>query len=84
MTYNFAGAGVQREGTAFTLSTMSNKSLEDVAQAVPGLLAFFQLYVFKDRKVKILWLMTVLVKLHLTFSFVQIYFAFKINFELTK
>lgn len=37
-----------RAGIPFTLSTMSNAAMEDVAQAAPGLRFWYQLYMFKD------------------------------------
>ncbi|XP_067014362.2 uncharacterized protein Hao [Anabrus simplex] len=38
-------------GTVFTLSTLSTSSLEQVAAAAPDTLKWFQLYIYKDRKV---------------------------------
>ena len=35
-------------GIPFTLSTMSNAAMEEVAQATPGLRFWYQLYMFKD------------------------------------
>ena len=39
--------------TAFTLSTLSSLSVENVTKAAPGLLKFLQLYLLKDREVNI-------------------------------
>lgn len=35
----------------FTLSTISTSSIEEVAQAAPNALKWFQLYIYKDREV---------------------------------
>ena len=51
MKFYVCSLGVAPMLTAFTLSTMSSQSLEDVSKAAPGLLKFFQVYVFKDREV---------------------------------
>jgi len=40
-----------RHGTLMTLSSWSTLSIEDVAQACPSSLRWFQLYVYKDREV---------------------------------
>ncbi len=41
----------ERLNTLYTLSSWSTKSLEDVSSAAPNVLKWFQLYVYKDRKV---------------------------------
>jgi 4-hydroxymandelate oxidase len=42
-------AGAAAAGVPFTLSTMSSRSIEEVATAVPDGVRFFQLYVQRDR-----------------------------------
>uniref|UniRef100_A0A6G1SFN6 (S)-2-hydroxy-acid oxidase n=1 Tax=Aceria tosichella TaxID=561515 RepID=A0A6G1SFN6_9ACAR len=42
--------GLCRMGSIMTLSTLSTTSLEDVARSSPGLVKWFQLYLFVDRK----------------------------------
>lgn len=37
-------------GVAFTLSTISTSSIEEVADATPGSVKWFQLYIYRDRK----------------------------------
>ncbi|KAK7872582.1 hypothetical protein R5R35_013807 [Gryllus longicercus] len=39
------------EGAIFTLSTLSTSSIEEVAAAAPDTVKWFQLYIYKDRKV---------------------------------
>ncbi|KAG7304517.1 hypothetical protein JYU34_011467 [Plutella xylostella] len=41
----------QAAGTIFTLSTISTSSIEEVAQAAPDAVKWFQLYIYKDREV---------------------------------
>nr|XP_023025404.1 hydroxyacid oxidase 1 [Leptinotarsa decemlineata] len=41
----------QALGTIFTLSTLSNSSIEEVAQAAPHAIKWYQLYIYKDREV---------------------------------
>ncbi|XP_019872931.1 2-Hydroxyacid oxidase 1 [Aethina tumida] len=41
----------EASGTVFTLSTISTSSIEEVAQAAPNALKWFQLYIYKDREV---------------------------------
>ncbi|XP_060517368.1 2-Hydroxyacid oxidase 1 [Cylas formicarius] len=38
-------------GTIFTLSTIATSSIEEVAEAAPGAIKWFQLYIFNDREV---------------------------------
>nr|XP_045625389.1 hydroxyacid oxidase 1-like isoform X2 [Procambarus clarkii] len=38
-------------GTAFTLSTIATTSIEEIAEKAPDTLRFFQLYIYKDRKI---------------------------------
>ena len=38
-----------RHGTIFTLSTTATSSIEEVAEAAPSTLKYFQLYIYKDR-----------------------------------
>ncbi|KAK3889476.1 hypothetical protein Pcinc_006523 [Petrolisthes cinctipes] len=40
-----------KNGTVFTLSTISTSSIEEVATHAPSSLRFFQLYIYKDRDV---------------------------------
>lgn len=40
-----------RMGTAFTLSTIATTSIEEIAAKSPSTLRFFQLYIYKDRRV---------------------------------
>jgi 4-hydroxymandelate oxidase len=44
-------AGAAAEGAIFTLSTVSSRSIEDVAAAAPDARRWFQLYVHRDRPV---------------------------------
>jgi (S)-2-hydroxy-acid oxidase len=44
-------SAIQAAGVAMVLSTMSTVSIEDVANNAAGSLLFFQLYIFRDRKV---------------------------------
>ena len=39
----------ERSGIPYTLSTMGTTSIEDVAEAAPGVRRWFQLYVWRDR-----------------------------------
>ena len=39
----------ERAGLPYTLSTLSTRSIEEVAEAAPGLRRWFQVYVWKDR-----------------------------------
>ena len=41
----------QTAGTLFILSTISTSSIEEVAEAAPKGLKWFQLYIYKDREV---------------------------------
>jgi len=41
----------EKAGTLFVLSTIATSSIEEVAAAAPNALKWFQLYVYKDRKV---------------------------------
>ncbi|KAJ8960748.1 hypothetical protein NQ318_020041 [Aromia moschata] len=41
----------QATGTIFTLSTIATSSIEEVAEAAPDCLKWFQLYIYKDREV---------------------------------
>lgn len=41
----------QAMGTIFTLSTIATSSIEEVAEAAPNALKWFQLYIYKDREV---------------------------------
>ncbi|KAJ8980293.1 hypothetical protein NQ317_005213 [Molorchus minor] len=41
----------QAIGTIFTLSTISTSSIEEVAQAAPNGIKWFQLYIYKDRNI---------------------------------
>jgi (S)-2-hydroxy-acid oxidase len=41
------------KNTVFVLSTISTTSIEDVAQAAPNAIKWFQLYIYKDREVGI-------------------------------
>ncbi len=43
----------QQAGTVFILSTIATSSIEEVAEAAPGAEKWFQLYIYKDRKVGI-------------------------------
>lgn len=45
-----AAKAAKSEDTMMVLSTASTRSIEDVAQAAPGHPLWFQLYVFRDRK----------------------------------
>ncbi|GAB1868969.1 Hydroxyacid oxidase 1 [Camponotus japonicus] len=47
--YRFAAA--QAAGTIFILSTISTSSIEEVAEAAPNGIKWFQLYIYKDRNV---------------------------------
>lgn len=49
--YLFAAA--QAAGTIFILSTLSTSSIEEVAEAAPKCVKWFQLYVYTDRNVTI-------------------------------
>ena len=49
--YRFVGA--LAAGVPFTLSTIATSSIEDIAQQVPDVVRFFQLYIYKDREVTI-------------------------------
>ena len=40
----------QAMGTIFILSTISTSSIEEVAEAAPKAVKWFQLYIYKDRK----------------------------------
>jgi len=44
-------AAAQKAGALFILSTISTSSIEEVAAAAPDALKWFQLYIYKDRKV---------------------------------
>lgn len=41
----------EKAGTVFILSTISTSSIEEVASAAPRAVKWFQLYIYKDRKV---------------------------------
>ncbi|XP_068628575.1 uncharacterized protein Hao [Battus philenor] len=41
----------EREGVIFTLSTISTSSIEEVAEAAPQAVKWFQLYIYNDREV---------------------------------
>ncbi len=43
----------QEAGTVFILSTIATSSIEEVAEAAPRAEKWFQLYIYKDRKVGI-------------------------------
>jgi len=49
--YRFAAA--QAAGTIFILSTISTSSIEEVAEAAPNGIKWFQLYIYKDRNVTV-------------------------------
>ena len=42
----------QEKGTVFVLSTISTSSIEEVAEAAPEAVKWFQLYIYKDRQVR--------------------------------
>ncbi|CAD5121893.1 DgyrCDS10355 [Dimorphilus gyrociliatus] len=42
--------GAFRAGTAYTLSTIANSSIEEIAESNPNALKFYQLYIFKKDK----------------------------------
>ena len=42
----------QKQGTIFIMSTNSNSSIEEVAQAAPECQKWFQLYIYKDREAR--------------------------------
>lgn len=37
--------------TIYTMSTLSTSSIEEVANAAPNTIKWFQLYIYKDRKI---------------------------------
>ena len=41
----------QEKGAIFILSTISTSSIEEVAEAAPDAVKWFQLYIYKDREV---------------------------------
>ena len=46
-----AAKAAEKAGTLFIMSTISTSSIEEVAQAAPNALKWFQLYIYKDRQV---------------------------------
>ena len=46
-----AAKAAEKAGTLFIMSTISTSSIEEVAQAAPKALKWFQLYIYKDREV---------------------------------
>lgn len=46
-----AARAAEKAGTLFIMSTISTSSIEEVAQAAPKALKWFQLYIYKDREV---------------------------------
>ena len=48
-----AAKAAEEAGTLFILSTMATSSIEEVAEAAPSCLKWFQLYFCKDRKVRV-------------------------------
>ncbi len=46
-----AARAAQRSGAVFIMSTISTSSIEEVAEAAPTAVKWFQLYIYKDRKV---------------------------------
>ena len=49
-----AAKAAEKAGTLFIMSTISTSSIEEVAQAAPNALKWFQLYIYKDRQVHFL------------------------------
>ena len=49
-----AAKAAEEAGTLFILSTIATSSIEEVAAAAPRCLKWFQLYIYKDRKVRVL------------------------------
>ena len=43
----------QRQNTVFILSTLSSCSIEDIAEAAPNAIKWFQLYFLHDRQVRL-------------------------------
>ncbi|PBC28775.1 Hydroxyacid oxidase [Apis cerana cerana] len=48
-----ASSTAQEAGTIYILSTISTSSIEEVAEAAPNAIKWFQLYIYKDRNVTI-------------------------------
>lgn len=46
-------SAAEAEGTVYTLSTIATSSIEEVAEAAPNALKWFQLYIYNDRYVPI-------------------------------
>ena len=46
-----AARAAQAAGTVFILSTISTSSIEEVAEAAPEAIKWFQLYIYRDREV---------------------------------
>ena len=44
-------AGAAMAGTVFTLSTIATSSVEQIADGVPEVTRFFQMYIYKERHV---------------------------------
>lgn len=49
LSQNYASAAAN-ENVVFIMSTLSTATIEDVAEATPGSTKWFQLYIYKDRK----------------------------------
>ena len=47
-----AARAAQAAGTVFILSTISTSSIEEVAEAAPHVIKWFQLYIYRDREVE--------------------------------
>jgi (S)-2-hydroxy-acid oxidase len=45
-----AAKAAQKAETVFIMSTLSTSSIEEVAEAAPNAIKWFQLYIYKDRK----------------------------------